>query len=36
MNKQLYERDNKHQSHHLTIETQIVKLLCVPHMPSVA
>ena len=31
MNKQLYERDNKHQSHHLTIETQIVKLLCVPH-----
>lgn len=34
--KQIFERDNKHQSHHLTIETQIVKLLCVPHMPSVA
>lgn len=30
--KQIFERDNKHQSHHLTIETQIVKLLCVPHM----
>ena len=36
LHKQIFERDNKHQSHHLTIETQIVKLLCVPHMPSVA
>lgn len=27
-----YSRDNKHQSHHLTIEIQIVNLLCLPHM----